>query len=108
MLIAFETSAAGDLVFKVVMVLAFLFYFTPALIAAFRGHHQVGAIVAVNLLLGWLLIPWVVALAMALSAKREPAVVQNFMPAAYPAQPYVPQHAAPQLPRHPGHRPGPR
>jgi hypothetical protein len=41
-------------------------YFFPSIVAAVRKHRQQGAIVAVNLLLGWTLLGWVAALAWAL------------------------------------------
>jgi hypothetical protein len=44
----------------------FWFYFLPALIARERSHPNVEAIFAINLLLGWTLVGWVVALAWAL------------------------------------------
>lgn len=36
-------------------------YFLPWIIASRRDHHQVGAIAAVNILLGWTFLGWVVA-----------------------------------------------
>jgi hypothetical protein len=47
-------------------------YFVPTIIAFNRSHHQIGSIVVVNALLGWTVIGWVVALAMSLSAVKEP------------------------------------
>lgn len=43
-------------------------YFLPFLAAAFRRHPSAIAILSVNLLLGWTLIGWVVALGWSLSA----------------------------------------
>lgn len=46
-------------------------------------HHQTGTIAVINISLGWLLIGWVVALAMALSAKqRHPGIEQHPSPPA--------------------------
>lgn len=45
-----------------------LLYMLPFLVAAVRGHHQVGSIAVINFLLGWTFLGWVVALAMAASA----------------------------------------
>jgi hypothetical protein len=47
-------------------------YFAPCLIAGIRNHHQSGSILVINLFLGWTFIGWVVALAMACSAVRQP------------------------------------
>lgn len=54
-------------------VMLVIVYFIPSVIAGCRHHHQLGAIVVVNLLLGWTFIGWVVALAMACSAVRQTA-----------------------------------
>ncbi len=61
------------------LVLLFLgaLYLTPTLIALIRKHHQIGAVAAINILLGWTFLGWVVALAMSLSAKRSPASQVN-------------------------------
>lgn len=62
----------GGLVFSVFMLMAvlagILFYFLPAFIAFRRQHHNRGAILAVNLLLGWSFIGWVVALIWSLTS----------------------------------------
>ena len=47
-------------------------YLVPTIVAVARHHHQTGAIVVINLLLGWTFIGWVVALAMACGAVRAP------------------------------------
>ena len=52
-----------------VLVLAgILFYLLPGGVAAMRSHHQFNAIFALNILLGWTLIGWVLALVWALTA----------------------------------------
>lgn len=43
-------------------------YFLPAFVGIMRGHHNAGSIFVIDLFLGWTLIGWVVALAMACSA----------------------------------------
>lgn len=43
-------------------VIPFLLYFTPAIVAMVRGHHNAFAIFLTNLLLGWTMIGWVIAL----------------------------------------------
>lgn len=47
-------------------------YFAPTIVAVVRHHHQIGAIVVINFLLGWTFIGWVVALAMSFGAVRAP------------------------------------
>lgn len=46
-------------------------YFLPTLIATRRKHHNRMAIFALNLLLGWTLLGWIVALVMSLTAVRS-------------------------------------
>lgn len=41
-------------------------YFLPAITAKTRGHRYTGAVTALNVLLGWTLIGWAVALIWAL------------------------------------------
>ncbi len=51
-------------------VFAALLYFLPALIALLRGHHNGFAIFLTNLLLGWTLIGWIVALIWSTTASQ--------------------------------------
>jgi T4 superinfection immunity protein/uncharacterized protein UPF0547 len=48
-------------------------YFIPSFVALMREHHQRGAIIALNLFLGWSLIGWVMALVWAFTATTKPA-----------------------------------
>lgn len=60
-----------DVVMIFVIALAVVaFYFLPALVASHRKHPNTNAITVLNLLLGWSLIGWVVALVWACSAFR--------------------------------------
>jgi hypothetical protein len=45
-------------------------YFLPTIVAAIRGMPQTAPIVIINLFLGWTLVGWVVALAMAVAHKQ--------------------------------------
>lgn len=45
-------------------------YFIPAIVAGARGHHNMAPIVVINFFLGWTLLGWVAALAMAVSPVR--------------------------------------
>ena len=73
-------------------------YFLPAVVAKLRAHHQRGAILTLNILLGWTLLGWVVSFVWAVTAVRpaSPAV-----PSPEPAQP------KPSLPREPERAPPP-
>lgn len=48
-------------------------YFAPTIVARGRGHHNLTALFALNLLLGWTLIGWTVALVWALM--RQPPLM---------------------------------
>ena len=65
-------------------------YLLPVLIGAARRVPDLGAVAVINVLLGWTLAGWAVALAMALRSARPgpPAVqvVQNLPPSPPPAQ----------------------
>jgi hypothetical protein len=58
------TSSALTVVLLVVVLVGF--YFFPTIIGASRKVVNIGSVFAINLLLGWTLIGWAIALAMAL------------------------------------------
>jgi hypothetical protein len=76
-----------------VMLIAALFYFVPAIVAGTREHHQTFAIVILNIVGGWTLVGWVVALVWACT-EVKPRVIT---PA--PFVPLFPQ--TPRMVRHP-------
>lgn len=51
-----------------VLILAALVYFLPTVIALARGHHNGFAIFLTNLLLGWTMIGWLIALIWSVTA----------------------------------------
>ena len=61
--------------------LAVVVYFLPTIVGSNRKVPNIGSIVAINVFLGWTLIGWVVALAMALRSV-PPTVVPVVVPAA--------------------------
>ncbi len=61
-----------ELLFKFsIMIVCFLIYLAPAIIAIVREHQNAMPIIAVNLLLGWTFLGWVAPLAWSL-AHQEP------------------------------------
>jgi hypothetical protein len=58
------------------VIVAAVLYFLPAVIAWCRGHHNRGAIFALNLLLGWTFVGWVAALVWSLTAVQAQANVK--------------------------------
>jgi hypothetical protein len=57
------SSGAGAAGFGLILLLAL--YFTPTIVAVGRKVVNTGSVVVINLFLGWTLVGWVVALAMA-------------------------------------------
>ena len=47
-------------------------YFTPAVIASVRSHHQSGAILMLNVLLGWTVLGWIAAMVWSCTAVQQP------------------------------------
>jgi hypothetical protein len=58
-------------VFLLLIVIGFFFYFLPALVASHRKNPNATAIFVLNLLLGWSVIGWVVALVWAFSGENR-------------------------------------
>lgn len=56
-----------EIVFVLILV---VLYFIPSFIAKSRNHNNKGAIIALNILLGWTFIGWVVALVWALTNNK--------------------------------------
>jgi hypothetical protein len=46
----------------IVVIIIFVLYLLPAIVASVRNHHQAPVIFALNLLLGWTVLGWVLAL----------------------------------------------
>ncbi|TGY87446.1 superinfection immunity protein [Marinicauda algicola] len=56
-----------------ILILLALLHFLPTFIALLRGHHNAFAIFLTNLLLGWTVIGWIIALIWSVTAS-EPRV----------------------------------
>jgi hypothetical protein len=63
---------AGFLLIMALSALAFWLYLGPAYVAHRRRHPQRQAILVLNLLAGWTLIAWVVAMVWACTAVDQP------------------------------------
>jgi hypothetical protein len=59
----------------VVLLIILILYFLPFIVALMRSHRQTASVFVVNLFLGWSLIGWVVALAMAVSSQGEKTII---------------------------------
>jgi hypothetical protein len=57
-------STLSDVLLMCVLIVAYL---VPTIVAAKRKHNNVGAILALNVLLGWTFLGWVVALSWSLT-----------------------------------------
>jgi len=72
------------------------FYFVPALVAHLRRHRNEGAVSVLNLLLGWTVLGWIIALIWACTANTRPkptpaAPATVAQPTATPAKPQKPK-----------------
>ncbi|BDC38940.1 superinfection immunity protein [Paraburkholderia terrae] len=54
----------------ILIFISVLLYFIPTFIAKSRQHHNFGAIVALNIFLGWTFIGWVASLVWALTSTK--------------------------------------
>lgn len=59
------------LVFTIVFGIITYLYFVPSIIAVKRNHCNQVPIILLNLFLGWLFIPWVVAICWSTTAQRN-------------------------------------
>jgi hypothetical protein len=86
-------SMLAPVALTVIAVLCAGMYLLPALVGWARHVPDIGAVAVINVLLGWTLLGWVLALAMALRTVSPAApfvqVVQN-APAAPPQPPRLP------------------
>jgi len=75
MLAADSSSGGAGTAALFLILLMVAAYFVPTIVAVIRKVPNVGSVIVVNLFLGWSLIGWVVALAMA--ARSIPAAGQQ-------------------------------
>ena len=61
-------------------------YLAPSIIAFYRKHRSIGAIIAINILLGWTVIGWLWAFIKALGATKTDVVIVNPSPIAVTTQ----------------------
>jgi hypothetical protein len=59
----------------ILIIFVVFFYLIPALIAIMRGHRQKGAIIALNIFLGWTLLGWVGALVWAFTNSGQQTII---------------------------------
>lgn len=81
------------------LLLAVVLYFVPSIVALVRGR-QGASVIVINFFLGWTLIGWVAALALAVSSgergqQAPPGYPPVYPPSGQPPVPWYPQ-AAPQ------------
>src|SRR5436853_402901 len=83
------TSVLTVIVLTSIIGVSFLLYLLPLLVGWARHVPDIGAVAVINVLLGWTLVGWVVALAMALRSVNPAGpmvqVVQNPPPSPPPA-----------------------
>lgn len=57
----------GAIVLVIVLGVSLLLYFLPTIIAVKRDHKSKGGIIALNILLGWTMLVWLICLVWSLS-----------------------------------------
>jgi hypothetical protein len=62
----------GGVIHSSVFLVVLVLYFLPSVVAVARKVTHQGSVVVINLFLGWTLIGWVIALAMACRTSRVP------------------------------------
>jgi hypothetical protein len=55
----------------VMLIVAFVGYFLPTLVALLRAHRNASAIFVLNLLTGWTLLGWIVALVWSMTYQEK-------------------------------------
>jgi hypothetical protein len=83
-----QTSGGGSAGVAILFIL--LLYFIPTIVGAVRKVPNIGSVLVINLFLGWTLIGWVVALAMAARSASPPST-QFVIPSAQPVPTAPPQ-----------------
>lgn len=68
------------ILFGVSILAAGLIYFTPTFVAAKRGHSNLTSIFLLNLLLGWAILGWIVALIWSVSSQARPMSAPHRQP----------------------------
>lgn len=62
---------------ELILIILVFAYFIPAVVAVSRHYHNAAAIFILNLLLGWTVLGWIIALVWASTAvRREPEPVE--------------------------------
>jgi uncharacterized membrane protein len=59
----------------IILLILLVMYFLPAIIAFSRSRHNKGAILVLNLFLGWTVLGWVVSMVWAVSSSQPPVIV---------------------------------
>lgn len=80
-----------------VLIVVLALYFIPLIVALIRKVPNVGSVAVVNILLGWTLIGWVVALAMAVRSVPGEAAMAPSPKAVPPRRDVKPKAAAPTI-----------
>ena len=89
-------SFAGTFAFLTSVLVGFAAYWVPTIVAVVRKVPSKGSIIVINFFLGWTIIGWVVALAMAV--RTRPQQPQYMVPPGWtppPGSPWTPQGSGP-------------
>ena len=102
MIAANSDSGAGAGAAGLILILIFAgFYLIPTIVAIIRKVPNVGSVAVINIFLGWSIIGWVVALAMAARSvppAQQVIINQGSVPPSAPPQPPTPPPMPPTTP----------
>jgi Superinfection immunity protein len=68
---ALVTMIVTVIIIVIIAIVAIVLHFLPFIIALLRHHHDTAAIFILNLLLGWTVIGWVIALVWSFTGVRR-------------------------------------
>ena len=77
-LLAASTNQAGGVAFGLVfIIIGIAAYFIPGIIGSIRRVPNTGSVWVVNIFLGWTIVGWIIALAMAVRSQTMPGTVRR-------------------------------
>ena len=75
--VAASSGPGGAFMLSLLLFFGCLLYFAPSIVGFEKEHSNATAIFALNFLLGWLLIPWIIALVWSLSRNKAAEILEG-------------------------------
>ena len=90
LIVVLDSSAAGAIGGLFVLTIILGLYFVPGILATARHAKNAAAVWVIDIFLGWTMVGWVVALAMAFGETREESERPRYIVQAVPISPTTP------------------